>query len=235
MSLDTPFDLEPLREKIIRAMYEHATFDGWNARALEDTANAVNIDVGMANCLFPNGTRDLIFYASKLADTDMCQAFKEANTSHLRISEQAVFAIMLRFKAYQDHREAVRRAVVFLMLPGNQALALELTKQTCHQIWNLLNDQSTDWNWYTKRALLAGVFLSSLPVWLNDQTPDLYTTESFVKRRIENVLNVAKKLKKSNQNINLGKALPVLGTVSKIKQLLTNTHHLTHNMRMRGK
>ncbi len=59
-------------------------------------------------------------------------------------------------------------------------------------IWFAAGDRSTDWNFYSKRGLLAGVFSSTLLVWLNDDSEGLAETRAFLDRRIGNVMQIPK-------------------------------------------
>ena len=53
-------------------------------------------------------------------------------------------------------------------------------------------DTSTDFNFYTKRATLAGVYSSTLLYWLNDRSPGAEQTWSFLDRRIDDVMKIEK-------------------------------------------
>jgi ubiquinone biosynthesis protein COQ9 len=87
---------------------------------------------------------------------------------------------------------AIRSALSFLALPQNAPLAAELLYRTVDDIWFACGDRSTDWNFYSKRGLLAGVYSSTLMVWLNDESEDFETTRRFLDRRIGNVMAIPK-------------------------------------------
>ena len=55
-----------------------------------------------------------------------------------------------------------------------------------------LGDTSTDFNFYTKRATLAGVYSSTLLYWLNDRSPGSEATWGFLDRRIDDVMKIEK-------------------------------------------
>jgi ubiquinone biosynthesis protein COQ9 len=68
-------------------------------------------------------------------------------------------------------------------------------------MWRAAGDTATDYNFYTKRALLAGVFSSTVAVWLDDTSEDLSDTESFLRRRIENVMEIEKAKAKARDGL----------------------------------
>ena len=59
-------------------------------------------------------------------------------------------------------------------------------------MWYAAGDTSTDFNFYTKRATLAGVYSSTLLYWLNDRSPGSEATWGFLDRRIDDVMRIEK-------------------------------------------
>ena len=59
-------------------------------------------------------------------------------------------------------------------------------------MWYAAGDTSTDFNFYTKRATLAGVYSSTLLYWLNDRSPGSEATWGFLDRRIDDVMKIEK-------------------------------------------
>ena len=57
-------------------------------------------------------------------------------------------------------------------------------------IWYAAGDRSTDYNYYTKRLLLAGVYSSTLVFWLNDRSEGGAASWAFLDRRIDEVMKV---------------------------------------------
>ena len=52
--------------------------------------------------------------------------------------------------------------MAFYSLPFNQIEGLNLVFSTCDKIWVEIGDRSYSYDWYTKRILLASIYLSSL-------------------------------------------------------------------------
>jgi len=92
--------------------------------------------------------------------------------------------------AARPHREAVRRLVAFLALPNNARLAPKLMWRAADAIWRAAGDASTDFNYYTKRALLSGVYGTTLMFWLTDESENFAATDAFLDRRIADVMKI---------------------------------------------
>ncbi|MGZ5792675.1 MAG: COQ9 family protein, partial [Croceibacterium sp.] len=59
-------------------------------------------------------------------------------------------------------------------------------------MWRLAGDKTTDYNHYTKRAILAGVYAATLAVFVDDKSDDKAETRAFLDRRIEGVMKFEK-------------------------------------------
>jgi ubiquinone biosynthesis protein COQ9 len=75
-------------------------------------------------------------------------------------------------------------------LPQNIALGLRLLYDTVGAIWYAAGDTATDFNFYTKRALLAGVYAATTLYWLEDRSPGIEDTLAFLDRRISDVMTI---------------------------------------------
>ena len=58
-----------------------------------------------------------------------------------------------------------------------------------NRIWYLAGDTSTDYNWYTKRALVSTTFLSTELFMLQDESESNSETFAFLDRRINEILS----------------------------------------------
>jgi ubiquinone biosynthesis protein COQ9 len=63
--------------------------------------------------------------------------------------------------------------------------------RTCHRIWKIAGDTSTDFSFYTKRASLAAVYSSTLLFWLNDNSGTQDETEAFLDRRLKDISKIS--------------------------------------------
>jgi ubiquinone biosynthesis protein COQ9 len=59
-------------------------------------------------------------------------------------------------------------------------------------IWRAIGDKSTDYNYYTKRTILAGVLGSTITVWIGDSDQNKEKTKLFLDARISNVMSFEK-------------------------------------------
>ena len=60
-------------------------------------------------------------------------------------------------------------------------------QELCDDIWHRAGDTSTDSNWYSKRVLLAGVYVATEVFMLQDTSEDFAETWGFLDRRLAEV------------------------------------------------
>ena len=59
-------------------------------------------------------------------------------------------------------------------------------------MWRAAGDTSVDYNYYTKRSILAGIYAASLLVFVNDKSDNHAETSAFLARRIEGIMRFEK-------------------------------------------
>jgi ubiquinone biosynthesis protein COQ9 len=106
----------------------------------------------------------------------------------MKIRARIAAAVMARIAALRPHKEAARRAAAFLTLPPHAALGARLVWRTVDAMWRAVGDTSTDFNFYTKRGILAGVYSATMMRWFTDTSADEHETTAFLAERIENVM-----------------------------------------------
>lgn len=179
-----------LNDRMLDAALPNVAFDGWTQGTLEAAAQSAGLTAFDVKRAFPNGPSDAVWHFIRRADAQMLAAL--GDMSALKIREKIAHAVMTRFRQQLPHREAVRRAAAFYALPWHAADGLKSLYTTVDAIWRAAGDTATDWNFYSKRMLLAGVYTSTMHVWLDDTNENLKETEAFLRRRIENVMQFGK-------------------------------------------
>ena len=178
------------RDRLLVAALPHVPFDGWSDKALAAAAAELGLEPEAARHAFPGGPVTLVAYHAAWADRRLEEALKETDLAAMRVRERIAHALRLRLEQNAAHREAIRAALPVLAQPANGPHALHSLYRTVDTIWFAVGDRSTDFGFYTKRALLAGVYLSTLLYWLNDGSEGAAATWGFLDRRIADVMRI---------------------------------------------
>jgi ubiquinone biosynthesis protein COQ9 len=183
---------DALKQRIVLAMLPDVPFEGWSRAALRRAAAKLGHDEAEMHSLFPGGGRDAVACFSAWADRETEKALAKKKLETLKVRERIALGVLSRLDILAPHREAVRRMLAFLALPANLPLAARLLYRTTDAIWFAAGDRATDFSFYTKRGLLAGVYVSTTLYWLDDKSKDGEATGQFLDRRISEVMQIPK-------------------------------------------
>ena len=179
----------PERDAALAAALAHVPFDGWTMAALRHGLRDLDAEPLDAELLFPGGAAGLIEAFADRIDREMEAAAAALDLPALRVPARVRALVALRLRLLAPHKEAVRRA---LALPGRAPAATRALARTVDAIWHAAGDASADFSWYTKRALLAGVYGATLLFWLNDHGEDDAATLAFLDRRLAGVAGIGR-------------------------------------------
>jgi ubiquinone biosynthesis protein COQ9 len=185
--------IEKEKQEILRIFLKNAPFEGWSHSNLINSSKACNHPKEYYKLLFPNDIKSLTTYFNKTINENLTQIFNEKKENKtLKISEKIATLIEIKFSLYQKSKESIRCLFQYNLLPQNILCSQKSLWQTCNQIWYLAGDTSTDFNYYTKRSLLAFVYSSSLLYYLSDESENFSETKKFIRRKLDSVLKIGK-------------------------------------------
>jgi ubiquinone biosynthesis protein COQ9 len=176
------------KSAILAAALAHVPFDGFTDGVLKKAGDEAGVSSAELAHLFPQGPLSLVEAFSESADAEMESALAKDDLSVMKVRERIKRAVLARLEVLKPHKEAARRAAAFLSLPPHAALGVTLLYRTVDAMWRAAGDTSTDFNFYTKRAILAGVYSTTLLRWFTDDSAEESSTSSFLDNRIENVM-----------------------------------------------
>lgn len=180
--------LDEIRAALAPLIAQNAAFDGFGEAALADAAQRLGIDGDVARLAFPGGGREMVDAWFADVDAAMTAKWPADKLAALKIRERITTLIEARIDLLGPARESLRRALALLALPTNAPHAAKLGWRSADVMWRLAGDTATDFNHYSKRAILAGVYASTIAVFLDDDSEDFAETRAFLARRIDGVM-----------------------------------------------
>lgn len=195
-------DMELQRIALVEAALSHVPFDGWSQETLKMAAQDCDIDPQIAMVLFPDPVGDMIRAFIRISDEEMTARLPN-DFEALKVREKVTLCVRTRLEIAGANEEATRRAVRALAQPRYARLAPQIAWKTADVIWTVCGDTSEDYNHYTKRGILSGVYSSTLLYWLQDGSDNKEDSWAFLDRRINGIMRFekakAKVLKKTEK------------------------------------
>ncbi len=184
--------LDEIRDVLAPRIIANAAFDGWSADAVKSAAHDVGIDPDVAAYAFRGGQMQMIEAAIGHVDRQMVAALPQEYLADLKIRERILRLVRFRLDAFEGQEEALRRAHAIMAMPRNAAHAMRLGWRSADMMWRQAGDTSTDYNYYTKRTILAGIYAATLAVFIDDHSEGKADTLAFLDRRIDGIMRFEK-------------------------------------------
>ncbi len=180
-----------VRDRVLTEALSDIPRTGFSQETLLEAAARAGVSRRELNDAFPNGAASLVEAFSHWADRMMAERLSsDPEEAHLR--DRVAAAVRARIEVLNPHKEAARRAAAFLALPHNTPLGAKLLTRSVDAMWRAAGDRSSDFSWYTKRAMLAGVYGTTFAYWLTDSSDGNSATWTFLGHRIDDVMQLEK-------------------------------------------
>ena len=190
--LPVDMTLDELRPLLVAAMLPHVPFDGWSAKAAETAGADLGLPPGRATIVFSGGAAGMVAAYIDFADARMRRTLEALDLPDMKVRDRITIAVRTRLEQAALEREAVRRTIGILGQPQNLPLSARTLWGSADAMWRAAGDTATDYNHYTKRLTLGGVYASTLLIWLDDDSEGFADTWAFLDRRIGDVMRFEK-------------------------------------------
>ena len=187
-SLPADPTLDEIRIALAPAIAAAAAFDGFSPLAIANAAREAGVDPDVASLAFPGGAADMVDAWFAAVDAEMLERLPADQLAAMKIRDRITALVEARLAILAPNRESLRRALGVLALPTNVALAARLGWRAADTMWAAAGDTATDFNHYSKRAILGSVYAATMAVFLNDESEGHADTRAFLARRIAGVM-----------------------------------------------
>ncbi|XP_033754409.1 ubiquinone biosynthesis protein COQ9, mitochondrial-like isoform X2 [Pecten maximus] len=184
-----------IKNRILTASMAFVPEHGWSKTALAAGA-AVEGLPSVAHGMFPRGGAHLASFFYQNCNKELAAKLKrevESQEEGEAKPSTRVFitnAVETRLRMVMPYLDNWHQAMAIQALPENIPYAWTNLLQLTDDIWYYAGDRSHDFNWYTKRVSLAGVYKSTEIYMIQDKSANLQDTWEFLDNRIDNLVTV---------------------------------------------
>ncbi len=186
--LNNDISFDSKKKKIIKSALLIGKEVEWNSTSqlYNLIENDLSLTSGTISLYFPN----IIELTSAISIYfDRVMVIK-SNINSDKISNKILFLLSNRFEEMLLYKESLSKMFMFLSLPYNISHSMKLSWQVSNTIWLFMNDKSTDYNYYSKRLILSGIYVSSLLHFFNNN--DIEKTISFIGYQLKTAAKIGK-------------------------------------------
>jgi ubiquinone biosynthesis protein COQ9 len=173
-------------DELKNAALEKVSEYGWTTEAIEKGLGGLSPERIRADS---NVTPfSLVEYFLEMKRSDMNKKVAEiADFEALRIPQKIRKCCEIRLKSTMEYQENWHQAMQLLASPENLKASTAHLYELVDDIWFACGDRSLDFNFYSKRMMLAGVYTSTELFMVQDSSPGFEETLGFLDRRLGDV------------------------------------------------
>jgi len=204
------------KQIIIENLFKIVAFEGWSNDSLKSAIKKSNLDENFLELIF----EDKIFSAIEFITNDYCQQTKnfivdDQDFNQQKINQKIANLLFIFLTIDIKNKSAHQRLLNFYLNPKNLinqdlSMGLRPTYFALNQaylvadfMWNLIGDNSTDINFYSKRIILSKIIIRSFVYYINND--DLNLLKKYINKQIADVLKFAKIKNNIKNNFNIFK------------------------------
>jgi len=161
-------NLKKLRNNIYKEAKLTAMKVGWNESLFDNIANESVYTYEEIYALFPGGHLSIIQMYLDEIDQAMTKESEKINLIRLKTHERIRELCILRLNIMVKEKDLISKTFLHLLLPNNYKFSSKNIYRTVDQIWFLAGDNSTDFNFYSKRVILASIYTSIMIHFINN-------------------------------------------------------------------
>ncbi|HEX2793111.1 MAG TPA: COQ9 family protein [Croceicoccus sp.] len=184
--------LEEVAQALAPAVADAAVFDGWTDKAVAAAAGQEGLDPDVARLVYPGGAMNMIAAWIATIDRAMAEALPADMLAQMGFTTRIRTLLVFRIEHLAGRRESLRRALTVMARPTNLPRAAQLGWRSADLMWRMAGDTATDFNHYSKRAILASVYGATLAVLVDDHSAGQAETYAFMDRRLQDVARFGK-------------------------------------------
>ncbi len=114
-----------------------------------------------------------------------------------KLQTRLASAITTRLKINDPHKETARRAAASLALPLHATQGMTALLNTSDALWKAAGDKSADFSFYTKRAILAGIYAQILLIYFGARGSDSEYVAQYAERRLKDAVQIGASLRQA--------------------------------------
>ena len=160
---------------------------GWNDSLFENISFHNRISYDELIILFPDGYKEMLKLSLDYLNYELENICSQYDFIRIPIHKRIKKIIITKINLMNKHKDFYKRTFYFLLIPINYKLLTTYLYKSVDLMWYISGDNSTDFNFYTKRMILLGVYSSVILHFISNDS--LLETE---KKLDNNLLKVSK-------------------------------------------
>jgi len=147
--------------------------DGLTSNTFKNISKKYDLNIDEMNLLFPDGKNDFLQFVLEQLNIDLENYCKKLDLIRLPVHKRIRKILLSKIYIMDKEKKFYKKIFLNLLIPKkNFSLPIKLYKSV-DQIWFIAGDTSVDFNFYTKRLILAGIYSRVIFFFFNNNNQTL--------------------------------------------------------------
>ena len=196
---------EKRRLEILNLSKKIVINNGWNNDLFNKIEKQKKIKLNELFIMFPGGYNELLEFSINNLNSKLQKKMENYNLNILPIHKRIKKILLQKIIIMNEEKDFYSKIFFYLLIPKKNSSNLSKLYKSSDLIWNIAKDQSTDFNFYTKRIILSSIYSRTILHFFNNNNLDeteLVLDNSLQKvSKIPLIKNKFKSIKKNFPNI----------------------------------
>ena len=150
--------LKSKRLNILKLAKDIIAKDGLTSNTFETIASKHKLNISEINLLFPDGKMDLLKYSLEQLNIELEEYCKSIDLIRLPVHKRIRKILLSKIQIMNNDKKFYKKIFLNSLLPNKNLSFPSQLYKSVDEIWYLAGDTSIDFNFYTKRFILAGIY-----------------------------------------------------------------------------
>ena len=160
------------RQVVLRFAKEFVSVYGLTKNCLENISKKYGLNTDETDLLFPQGNIDLIKFALEQLNNDLEVYCKQIDLIRLPIHKRIRKVLLSKISLMNKDKPFYRSIFLNLLIPKKNFSLSSQLYNSVDQLWFIAGDSSTDFNFYTKRLILSGIYSRVMLFFFNNNNQE---------------------------------------------------------------
>lgn len=160
------------RQVVLRFAKEFVSENGLTKNCLENISKKYGLNTDETDLLFPQGNIDLIKFALEQLNNDLEVYCRQIDLIRLPIHKRIRKVLLSKISLMNKDKSFYRSIFLNLLIPKKNFSLSSQLYNSVDQLWFIAGDSSTDFNFYTKRLILSGIYSRVMLFFFNNNNQE---------------------------------------------------------------
>ena len=160
------------RQVVLRFAKEFVSEKGLTKNCLENISKKYGLNTDEVDLLFPQGNIDLIKFALEQLNNDLEVYCRQIDLIRLPIHKRIRKVLLSKISLMNKDKPFYRSIFLNLLIPKKNFSLSSQLYNSVDQLWFIAGDSSTDFNFYTKRLILSGIYSRVMLFFFNNNNQE---------------------------------------------------------------